>query len=92
MKSKIQEAYILGEIKGVKLFLIKEKQRIIQEDREEADAFQLKIIDIFEFILNMVQHRDWTANTLTEEDFGFYWKYVIEIIFRGSRISLKRYI
>ncbi|KAL7309450.1 hypothetical protein PS15m_011532 [Mucor circinelloides] len=90
MKSKIQEAYILGEIKGVKLFLIKEKQRIIQEDREEADAFQLKIIDIFEFILNMVQHRDWTATTLTEEDFGFYWKYVIEIIFRGSRISLKR--
>ncbi|CAO3636405.1 unnamed protein product [Mucor fragilis] len=38
----------------------------------------------------MVQHRDWTASTLTEDDLGFYWKYIIEIIFRGSQISLKR--
>ncbi|KAI8085914.1 uncharacterized protein B0P05DRAFT_26902 [Gilbertella persicaria] len=38
----------------------------------------------------MMNYRNWTSNTLTEEDFSFYWKYVLEAIFRESPIVLKR--
>ncbi|OBZ83681.1 hypothetical protein A0J61_08272 [Choanephora cucurbitarum] len=38
----------------------------------------------------MIRYRNWTSNTLTEEDFGIYWKYIIEILFRGSPVILKR--
>lgn len=36
----------------------------------------------------MVSYHKWTGN-LSEEDYGFYWNYIIEMLFRGSKIKLK---
>lgn len=46
---------------------------------------------IFLSSLSSISLKNWRKEGLSKEDFGCYWKSVLDIIFRGTSISLVRY-
>ncbi|EIE77765.1 hypothetical protein RO3G_02469 [Rhizopus delemar RA 99-880] len=91
LKRDLGESYEVGGKKGLQKFVVRERCRIYENDLESIQVFRLMILDIYESVLSSISLKNWRKEGLSKEDFGCYWKSVLDIIFRGTSISLVRY-
>ncbi|KAG1168627.1 hypothetical protein G6F48_003883 [Rhizopus delemar] len=90
LKRDLGESYEVGGKKGLQKFVVRERCRIYENDLESIQVFRLMILDIYESVLSSISLKNWRKEGLSKEDFGCYWKSVLDIIFRGTSISLVR--
>ncbi|KAI8356660.1 hypothetical protein BD560DRAFT_449341 [Blakeslea trispora] len=90
LKETLRETYKAGGKKSLRKFVARECSKIYEDDLETAKAFELMILDTYNIILDSISYKNWHEEDLHEEDSGSYWKAVLDVLFRGTGISLVR--
>ncbi|KAL7310161.1 hypothetical protein PS15m_009693 [Mucor circinelloides] len=88
LKLRLKAAYDYGGLEQLRTFVISSRLSIYQNREATSKSLSLKILDIYEHILNTVEYVDWTAGH-TEEEYASYWVPILRIMFRGTSVSLK---
>ncbi|ORE03601.1 hypothetical protein BCV72DRAFT_308046 [Rhizopus microsporus var. microsporus] len=90
LKDNMKQVLKDGGMTKLRCFVTEERLKIYQRETNHDENLKLKILDVFEYIFNMVQYKDWRRSNLSEEDYCLYWKTVFGIMFRGKDVLMRQ--
>lgn len=74
--------------KEIRKYALKEKSRIVEEDKENVESFELKMFTVLDFIVDQCAYKTMDKEK-AEQPFTSYWTHVLKTLFRDSSIMMK---
>lgn len=93
VKKEMVNAFEEKGIKGLQLFITKQRLRIFEEELEEKELFGMKMFDLFNMLIDEIKYGGLSSQS-SELDFSVYWIKVFNILSRKTedwRILLCRH-
>ncbi|CEP13514.1 hypothetical protein [Parasitella parasitica] len=75
-------------VRGVRLFITRERLKIYEEALEERQSFQLKVFDLINYVLDEIEYGCLPLDSF-ELDYTVYWVKMFNFMLRKSEIKIK---